>query len=485
MPHSRLEELFEQAVKLQKEGHYEEAVKIWRAIITVRPDDIPALNNMGIALRHLGRIAESEAVLRIGLERAPTSAELWMSLARTLSHWGVIKEAEEALQKAVILAPNNPRPAYAMGRFLEENANPMAAMAAYQTAIDIDENFAPALMALGLGWKARGEAGQSERLLRQAIKARPHFPPGHFQLAMTLLANGQFEEGWQQFEWRLAMDGLQIIDPDIPRWEGEPLKGRRLLIRCEQGMCEAIQFARLIKEIKSGETIFECPPAMRQLFAGSRIADEVIEQGATIRNADLWIPLLSLPMVLKKSIDNIQHPKPYLRADPSKLAPWRKRLGSETISIGIAWQGSSPAHENRARSIPLAAFAPLAQLPNTTLISLQKGAGRSEIGNVDFPILDMSDEMDEGEGAFLDTAAIMQSLTMIITVDSAIAHLAGALGRPVRVLTPDAMDWRWASGGTNTTPWYPSMELYPKGDLDWIDLLQQCRDELGPILANR
>jgi len=247
-------------------------------------------------------------------------------------------------------------------------------------------------------------------------------------------------------------------------------------------MSEAIQFARLIKEIKSGETIFECPPAMRQLFAGSRIANEVMEQGRIIPEADLWIPLLSLPMILSMSADKVGSTPPYLRADPSRLAPWRKRLG-DGISIGIAWQGSAPVHEGRLRSVPLQAFAPLANLPDVTLVSLQKGAGRSEIADCGFPVLDMTDEIDEGEGAFLDTAAIMQSLSLVITVDSAIAHLAGALSRPVRVLVPDLMDWRWASNGAIEGPWYPTMELCPKNDMDWLDVMARCADDLRPIFS--
>ena len=488
MPDNRLKDFFLQAVELQQAKEYDAAIKIWRAIITFHPDYIPALNNMAIALRHLGRIAEAEAVLRTSLERAPESVELLISLARTLSHWGVFDEAEEALKKAIGLAPKDPRPAYAMGRLLEDNQNSMAAMAAYQMAIDIDANYAPALMALGLGWKVRGETKQSEKLLRQAIKIRPHFPPSHFQLALMLLANGEFNEGWREFEWRLAMDGLQIIDPGMPRWEGEDLAGRRLLICCEQGMGEAIQFSRLIKLITNGTTIFQCPPAMRQIFAASRIADQVVEIGEIVPQADLWLPLLSLPMILNININNIKPIRPYLRADPSRLAPWRVMVDNniynqstrhdvKNILIGIAWQASSPPHENRERSIPLLAFGPLANLENINLISLQKGAGRNEIAQVDFNIIDMTDGMDEGEGAFLDTAAIIENLDMVITVDGAIAHLAGGLGKKTYVLVPDLMDWRWANKGGNISPWYNDIILWPKNDMEWIDVIEKyCKN---------
>ena len=296
-------------------------------------------------------------------------------------------------------------------------------------------------------------------------------------LAYCYLLAGDYQRGWPAYEARLRIPGF-VPRPNIPRWTGEPLAGRSLLLLAEQGLGDTLHFlryARLLKE-RGARVVLAAPAALGRLLASPPDLDELFILGSAAEwpRCDFCLPLLSAPGALGTTVATIPCEVPYLRADPALTDQWRKELaGIDGFKIGIVWQGSRGFGLDRWRSVPLAQFAPLAALPGVRLISLQKGFGSEQVAAVDFPVLDLSDRLDEAAGPFMDTAAVIRNLDLVVTVDSAVAHLAGALGAPVWVALQFSPYWRWLLQ-RDDSPWYPTMRLFRQTTLGrWSDVFQR------------
>ena len=270
------------------------------------------------------------------------------------------------------------------------------------------------------------------------------------------------------------------------RWRGEPLAGRTLLIHAEQGLGDTIQFCRYPFPT-GGTVVLEAQPRIARLLAtlpgGSGIAPRIVRVGEVVPDHDLTCPLMSLPAIHGTTLDSIPAPVPYLPAEPERVARWRARIGGHGFRIGIAWQGNPGRREDRGRSLSPDHFLPLASVPGVRLISLQKDMGAPHAeggtdGGVEAPrdktgsIETLGDDFDSGPDGFLDTAAAMMSLDLVIASDTAVPHLAGALGRPVWVALRAVPDWRWLLERTDC-PWYPTMRLFR----------QTTRDDWGPVFG--
>lgn len=518
-----LKQLFTRAVAAQRAGRGEEAVRLWRSLLLIHGDYLPAYHNLGLVLRQLGRIAESEAVLRTGLERHPDSPDIRINLARTLCAWGnrgrTRAEALAHIQAAVDFAPDTPFVHYAKGRLLAESdtdpadesgdggdvgedgatgpaddasdtTNPSpysandAAMAAFEAALALDPAHLPSLIALARLHRARAADGEAVSLLKRAVRIAPDHPGAHVQFALALLAAGRLPAGFREYEWRLR-DPAAVANaaaagaPDLPRWQGENLGDGRLLIICDGGRGEIFQFVRLLRRIERRALVLEVPGELRTLLRAGRLAEEVIAAGEPRLPTDFWVPLNSLPHILKIRAGTIPAQVPYLYADATRLSRWRERLeanlkGPVGIRIGIVWSGGERAFESGRRHISLRDFAPLAALDGAALISLQKGDGRQEIANAPFGIVDLSSDLDEGEDGFLDSVALMHSLDLIVGPPTALLHLAGALGRPVFAALPPDGDWHLGWQDQDVSPWYPTMRLFRKRrGSGWQKLFQE------------
>ena len=273
------------------------------------------------------------------------------------------------------------------------------------------------------------------------------------------------------------MPGL-LPQPNLPRWTGEPLAGRRLLLLAEQGLGDTLQFiryARLLKE-RGARVVLAAQAALGRLLASHPDLDELFILGSAeeLPRCDFYLPLLSAPGAFRTTASTIPCEVPYLWADPELTDQWRAELaGIDGFKIGIVWQGSRDYGFDRWRSIPLAQFAPLASLPGVRLVSLQKGFGSEQVAAVDFSVLDLSGRLDEGTGPFMDTAAVIRNLDLVVTPNTAIAHLAGALGVPVWVALPFSPDWRWLQG-RDDSPWYPTMRLFRQTTFGgWPDVFER------------
>jgi hypothetical protein len=272
----------------------------------------------------------------------------------------------------------------------------------------------------------------------------------NWSLLMHLL--GRTAEAWEGWEERYRAGAVPRRAFGQTQWQGQPLGDRRLLVHTEQGLGDVIQFVRYLPAIE-GNVLFEAPPRLIRLLSSNPHLPPMIPDAASA-SADMVVPLLSLPA--RTNLPAAQ--PPYLFAEPDRAARWRDRIGTGGLRVGINWQGFPGRFEDKGRSFPLALFEPLTAVPNVRLISLQKGEAEAQIAAAGFPV-ETLDDLDSGPDAFLDTAAVMASLDLIVTSDTSIAHLAGALGRPVWVALRFVPDWRWMLDRADS-PWYPTMRLF-------------------------
>ena len=318
---------------------------------------------------------------------------------------------------------------------------------------------------------------EAKAQFERVLAVQPDFTEAECSLATCYLIDGDYRRGWAAYEARLR---LRDVKPpqSIPRWTGQALEGRSLLLITEQGFGDTIQFVRYARVLKSlgARVALAAQPALGPLLASYRDLDELFLIGSSDEwpSSDFYLPLLSVPAALQACVSTIPCDVPYLSADPELTEKWRGELEKiDGFRIGIAWQGKPSYNADRWRSVPLAQFAPLARLAGVRLVGLQKGFGSEQVATVDFPVFDLSDRLDETAGAFMDTAAVISNLDLVITADTAIGHLAGGLAAPVWVALQHAPDWRWLLG-RDDSPWYPTMRLFRQTTFGrWHDVFER------------
>jgi hypothetical protein len=347
----------------------------------------------------------------------------------------------------------------AMGRLDE-------ARASIEKALSLDPNNVEAIANRGNVFYEQGRLDEALADYDRALKVRPDFAEANYGRALASLTLGDWETGFKLYDTRDRLKTPAHPSLPHPRWTGEIAPGERLLLLCEQGLGDMIMFGRFAPLLaqRGADVTLLAPPQMRRLLSsleGVTVAgldDAPPVNGHPVR----WLPLMSAPGVLGVRPDKVPATVPYLAADPGRIEQWAASFGGDGFKVGITWGlGTARDWFGRLRDIPLAAFAPLAEIPGVRLVSLQKGPPLNEIARVPFGarIEQPGDDFDAGPDAFLDTAALMMSLDLVVTCDTSIAHLAGALGRPVFTALPSVADWRWLRG-RDDTPWYPTMTLF-------------------------
>jgi hypothetical protein len=331
---------------------------------------------------------------------------------------------------------------------------------------------------------------------QQALARKPADPAASFALASVHLAVGEFKEGWPLYEARFQEPTLPVPTRDfpVPRWDGrEVLMGKTLLVHAEQGLGDAMHFCRYLPLLASQgiNIVFEVMPSLKALMRSLPGAVQIIGRGEPIPAVDYHCPLLSLPLALGTDLATIPGGVPYLTADPQRVARWAARLQAlPGLRVGIAWQGNPNVEQlMRAggRSMPLAELAPLAQVSGVSLVSLQKGPGSEQLRDVSFRdrVLDLGSDLDHGPDAFLDTAAVMAGLDLVISTDTSIAHLAGALARPTWIALPAAAEWRWLLERSDS-PWYPTMRLFrQRRRRNWQSVVVALVAAVTPLASGR
>lgn len=345
------------------------------------------------------------------------------------------------------------------------------------------------LYELGEQWRRQGQNREAIACYRQALKRRPDWPEAHISLGHTLLLEGDFAAGWEEMEWRWRLPGVSLQPFEQPLWAGEPLEGRRILLWAEQGFGDTIQFVRFAADLKrrGASVLLECQPALARLMRSAPGVDEVIPFGASLPEFDVHAPLQRLPYILRTTLETIPARVPYLRPEPARVELWRKRLAAYPgMKIGLVWSGDPRQVSNRRRSVAPELLAPLASIRGVSWLGLQKEGTKAGTDGVfpegatpSVPICELAAELTD----FAETAAALEALDLLITVDTAVAHLAGALGRPVWTLLSRPTDYRWLMEREDS-PWYPTMRLWRQARAgDWAPVVARVARRLRELVG--
>jgi tetratricopeptide (TPR) repeat protein len=489
-----------------------------RAAVMLRPDHARAFGNLGIALAALARSAEAEAAYREALRLKPDYAEALHNLGALLRsqgrldealHWhlaaqrarpayaeaidgagivladlGRVDEAEAAFRQALALNPRFVAAHQNLGKLLRDRGRLDEALDCIERAIALDPGSAAAHHGRGVMLNECGDRTDPTGALDRAVSLRPDFAEARYSRALVRLLQGDFERGWADFDWRWKCPGAALPPLIQPLWDGQPAPDASILLYGDQGLGDTIQFIRYAKLVKQrvGRVIVACqPPLVKVLTACPGIDVLIPSDMRELPEFDLHFPLTSLPRLFKTTLETVPADVPYVFADPALVDLWRSELAVVSdFKVGIAWQGNPAFPGDRQRSIPLARFSAVARVPRVRLFSLQKGFGTEQLSGFAEreAITDLAPRLDEASGAFMDTAALLRCLDLLITSDSAIAHLAGALAVPAWVVLQYVPEWRWLLDRADS-PWYPTVRLFRQSRPgDWDELFERIARSL-------
>jgi tetratricopeptide (TPR) repeat protein len=492
---SNPETLHNRAVALVLSGRFVEALRDYDELLVRHGAKAPDLVGRGTVLVALGRFAEAVEPLQNAIAALPGEAEAHIQLGVALLGLDRNAEAAEHFERALAIRPDIPEVLTNHGVAFAALGRTEEALERFRRALTVNGGAPDTHVNIGVVQKAQGRNDQAGLHFELALALQADHAAAEFELAMLNLSLGDFKRGWSQYESRFRVPALAIPARQFSaaRWDGtQPLAGKTLLIHAEQGLGDTLQFCRYLPGLaaRGATVVFEVMPTLKALMGTLTGGIRAMARGEPVPPIDYHCPLLSLPLAFDTVLATIPAEVPYLSADPQRIARWAPRVaGLAGLKVGIAWQGN-PGVERliwaRGRSIPLAALAPLAALPGVSLVSLQKGAGAEQLLEVPFRhrVLDLGPEFDGGPDAFLDAAAVMASLDLVICSDTSISHLAGALGRPVWTLLHATPDWRWLLGRTDS-PWYPTMRLFRQSAGGWGEVVGAVAGELGSLAAER
>jgi tetratricopeptide (TPR) repeat protein len=460
----------------QLQGRLGEAVEHYQRAIAAAPNFAEAHTNLGTALLRAGHLEQAASACRRAVELNPNSPEAHADLGAVLKQQGRIEEARASCRTALRLNPDFVEGHNNLGVVLAELDEFDEAVRCYRRALQLRPQDHASLFNLAQALTRQNAFDEAESVCRQAVAVRPSDPQTHFLLAVILLTQGKLTEGFAEYQWRCHANPWVLAVP-APCWDGSSLEGETILLRCEQGYGDAIQFLRYAPLLKArgARVAFECPKPLARLATRAAGVDEVVVEDSERPVFKFQLPLLSLPAIFETTLETIPTDIPYLSADATAAAEWGQELRSHPgLKVGIAWQGNPTYQRDYLRSISLKHFLPLA-IPGVQLISLQHGEGSKQLhALLKVPILDFGDRL----GDFHDTAAIVSNLDLVISSDCGVAHLAGALGTEVWLALPWIADWRWLRERTDS-PWYPSMRLFrQQAPGDWADVFERMRSEL-------
>jgi tetratricopeptide (TPR) repeat protein len=426
-----------------------------------------------------GNLQATQAICNQILQVEPQNSVAFYllgSIAAQVEHYA---KAISLFQQAIKF--NSSVPAYHgnLGNLFKTLGQFEEALKCYQQVLALEPNSAKASKNIGNVLRAQHKLAEAIPYYQRALALEPAWAEAHLGYSLTLLTKGDFTNGWQEYEWRLQNPIIKTpqLKPQL-KWEGDDLAGRKLLIHWEQGFGDTIQFVRYLAQLKNGTLILACQSPLDKLLKSFSNVDILIAHDQLTQEPkiayDVWVPLLSLPRIFTTTLDNIPAPIPYLFPNPAQVKTWKSRFDSSHFKIGIVWAGN-PRHKNdRNRSCPLIHFAAFAKLPKVKLFSLQKGEATTQSVPEGMELISLTDGLVD----FSETAAAIAGLDLVICVDTAVAHLTGAMGKPVWVLLPFNADWRWLLD-RNDSPWYPTMRLFQQPSFgDWETVFKQVVNEL-------
>ena len=435
-------------------GDPEAAAGYLRRAVAASPADPVLHNNFGIALKQSRELSAASDSFRRAIELKPAYADAHYNLANTLAMLRRFDEAEQEYRRALELAPDDCPSQNNLGTLLELQGRFSEAMACYEAALQLN----------------------------------PNFEEAHRNRAMVWLRWGDFSSAWRDFDrrWRWHMPNMAVAKRAEPRWNGEPLAGRSIVLVAEFGFGDMIHFIRYAALVKQSgaRVLLECPAKLHALFQTAPGIDRTVAPGACDEAVDWHCPLASLPAIFHTTLESIPASVPYLFVEPARVADWRQKLAdAKGLKIGIVWQGNPGSAGGVDRAIPLERFAPLADCAGVKLFSLQKGHGHEQLPPLieRLKIIDLGSSLDLGDAAFVDTAAVLVNLDLLVTADTSTGHLAGALGVPVWSALPYCANWRWLIDRADS-PWYPTMRLFRQPRFgDWAAVFGEMAAQLPSL----
>ena len=517
----KIENLLKRAVAHHRSGEWEEAEGLYHRVLQKAPNHPDALHLLGLVNQQKGETARAEELVRKAISLDGRAPLFHLSLGNVLSAQGKRSEAMESFRQALRLEPRfteahynlanellrtdridesvfhyqealriKPDLAeghYNLGKAFEKLDKLAEAEASYRRALERNPQYFDAWFNLAISLSDQCKLEEAERCYQQALAMRPDHVDANWNLSLVWLLAGNLKEGWQKYEWRLQQPKYQFLQPQRNRWQGEEALDKTLLVRAEQGLGDAIQFIRFLPLVKPrvGRLIFECQPSMTRLFQNFSGIDQIYSRKVDLFPPDVPYdvdsPLLSLPGILGVTLDSIPARVPYILPEKNRLEEWKQRIppDPDQIKIGIVWAGHVGHRGNSKRSTSLSSWAPLAGIRGVTFFSLQMGEAAVEALNPPpgMNLFDLTDSIED----FADTAAFIALLDMVISVDTAVAHLAGAMGKPVWTLLPFTPDWRWLLGRKDT-PWYPTMRLFrQRVPGDWKGVFEEVASGLKEV----
>jgi tetratricopeptide (TPR) repeat protein len=496
---------------LHNRGFIDDAISHWQSALRLRGNYPEANYNLGNGLLVKGKVEEAIAHYQEALRQRPDYAEAHCNLGNALESQGKLEEAMPHWHQALKIEPGLAEAHNNLANALLRVGRRDEALQHSEVALRLNANFPAAWTTLG---NIRQHLCQFEEALacyEKALRIDPRHGETHLNRALLWLLEAKWEKGWLEFEWRWETKGFTRYTFSQPLWDGSPLASRTLLVPGEQGLGDTLQFIRFVQWLRQRgkRVIAVCQPALWPLLAKSLGQKDLVAAGAPLPAFDVYAPLFSLPRILKTTDSTVPADIPYLTSGvrcpvsgvktiPSSHTGLRTPhsgpildTGRRTpdagrcLRIGISWQGSLTYGYDRQRSVPLTEFAAIADVAGVQLVSLQKGPGTEQLKALDdgaIQVLDLGSCLDEESGAFVDTAAVMQHLDLVISSDTAIAHLAGALGVPVWVVLPLVPDWRWLLHREDSR-WYPSMRLFRQTQYcEWTDVFRRIVEELRSVV---
>ncbi|MBF0108042.1 MAG: tetratricopeptide repeat protein [Magnetococcales bacterium] len=467
----------------QRLQRHEEAMDHYRQGLMIQPNNPHAYNNLGQLCLDAGRLEEALDHLRHAVVLKADFPEAWNNLGTVLDALGESTHALECFARALELKAAFPEARNNCGNVLLRLGAPERALEWYRAALELRPEYPEALCNLGGCLHQLGRLDEALAALDRSLSLAPDDPSSHYNESLIRLLSGDYDLGWAKFEWRWRSRDFRFHGHRQPLWDGTPHPQATLLVHCEQGLGDSLQFVRFIPAIKSlvHKLILLCPEPLKRLFRTMTAIDQLITPADPIPPCDFQAPLMSLPHILRISLDSIPCPIPYLFPEEELIQPFRTRLQQEpTMKIGLTWRGNPRQKNDCHRSMAPEALAPLLDLPRCTFIGLQKEtdptAPNPFAKRNNF--IDMSDELTD----FAVTAALVSQLDLVISVDTSVIHLTGALGRPGWVLLTRVPDWRWLQDRSDS-PWYPTLRLLRQSRRgDWNQVVATAVVKLKAVL---
>lgn len=475
------------ALDHHRQGRLAEAEALYRQVLAAEPGNGTAWHFLGVLAHQRGdhavAVEHINRAIRLDKKEPAFHANLGLVL-HALGRWD---KAAQSCRRALALKPDYPEAHYNLGNSLRAQGKLQEAASAYRRALALRPDYPEACNNLGLALQEQRKPEEAAAAYRQALALRPDYAAAHYNCATALLLQGDFARGWQEYEWRLAEEGEFASFHSRfaePRWDGGELAGRTVLLHAEQGLGDTLQFVRYAPLVaqRGGRVVLQCQPELKRLLAGVAGVEQVVARGEPLPPFDLHCPLLSLPLIFGTALATIPANIPYISHDERLVIDCKTKLNDiAAVRVGLVW-GSAPAgaptavDAYRARnSCPLARFAPLGAA-GVRFYSLQKGEAANQARHPPkgLDLVDFSGGLQD----FADTAALVAGLDLVISIDTAVAHLAGAMGKPVWLLLRFDGEWRWLLDRRDS-PWYPGMRIFrQQRPGDWGGVMRQVADAL-------